>query len=119
MRAGNGALVFSAFITGASASVAVTALMAETQWKGLHVMFVLLGALVAEKLLGAKLSATHKVFAYGLAAVFHGLLLALLFSFVLLLFPRLSRRASILTLASLAIIDVVFLVLVSPMRELP
>ena len=97
----------------------VTAFVPETSWKGFHVMFVLLAVRIMEGLFGSQFASSHRLLLCGLAAVLHGLVIALLVSPVLLFMPRLGRRAAGLTLATLVILDVVLLVLVFPMRELP
>ena len=112
-------LVSIAFVVGSILSVTATALVPETQWKGLQWMFVLPSARVTERLFGAEFAAAHRVITYGLAATLHGLLLALLLFLVSLFLPRLTRRGLGFVLAAFVIIDVVLLVLVSPMRELP
>jgi hypothetical protein len=118
MRTGKAALVSIAFAVGIVAFSAVTAFVPETGWKGFHMMFVLLAARLIEGSFGVPIPA-HRGFVYALAAVIHGFLIAVLFLFALLFIPRLGRRGAGLTLAVLVIIDVVLLVLVSPMRELP
>jgi hypothetical protein len=119
MIEGRSTLVSIAFVVGAIVFATVTALVPEAQWKGLQWMFVLPSALMTERFFGAEFASAHRLFTYGLAAALHGLLLALLLFLVSLFLPRLSRRAMGLALAVFVIIDVVLLVLVSPMRELP
>jgi hypothetical protein len=75
--------------------------------------------LVTERLFGTRFASAHRVFTYGFAPTLPGLLLALLLFLVSLFLPRLSRREMGLALVVVVIIDVVLLVLVSPMRELP
>ena len=119
MQTGKAILVSVAFLVGLLTSAAVTTFVPQTQWKGLHFMFLFPAALVTEKLFGAELASSHRVFMYGLAAVFHGLLMALLFFLVLRFVPRLSRRGALISLAAFVLVDIVFLIFVSPMRELP
>jgi hypothetical protein len=119
MPTGRLALVSIAFAVGMLTFGAVTALVPEASWKGFHVMFLLLAVRVTQGFFGAGFATSHRVFVYGLAALFHALLLAVLVFFVLLFVPGPGRRTAGLCLTVLVIIDVVLLVLVSPMRELP
>ena len=108
-----------AFAIGAIVSSAVSALVPENHWKGLQWMFVLPSALVIEKVFGAAFSSAHRVLTYGFAAFLHGCVFALLFYILSLLLPRLTRRGAVLALLASVALDIVFLILVMPMRELP
>jgi hypothetical protein len=119
MTTGKSTLISIAFVAGAIVSATVTAFVPDSHWKGLQWMFVLPSGLVAERLFGVEFASAHRVFTYGLAAVLNGLLLALLLFLISLFLPRLTRRGMGLALALFVIIDVILLVLVSPLRELP
>jgi hypothetical protein len=82
-------------------------------------MFLLPAAMIVEKLFGAEFSAVHRVLTYGLGALFHGVAVALLLFLLTLFSPRLSRRRGAIALAVVVVVDLVFLLLVSPMHELP
>ena len=117
----NGKLTFAsiAFAAGVITSAAVTVFAPGAQWKGFHWLFVFPAALLNERLFGAEFASGHRALTYGTAAVLHGLVLALILLLILVLVPRLSRKGAMLSLGLLVVIDVVLLLLVSPMRELP
>ena len=117
MRLGNLNLATTAFLIGVGVSGAVSVLSQESQWKGFHLMFVLLAGFMVEKLLGAAPASAHKVLTYSLAAVLHGLVFGLLFLLISLLFPRLSRASTLLIVAVVFIVDIVFLLFASPLHE--
>jgi hypothetical protein len=119
MLTGKSTLASIAFVVGAIISATVTAFVPDSHWKGLQWIFVLPSALVVERLFGADFASAHRAFTYGLAAVLHGLLLALLLFLVSLFLPRLTRRGMGLALILFVIIDVILMVLISPLRELP
>jgi hypothetical protein len=113
------AFVSIAFGFGFAISAAVTGFVPEAAWKSLHYMFVLAGAFVIEMLLGGGSSSVHHVLTYAIAALLHGLFVAAAYSLLLLCIPRMTRRGAALTLVGLLAVDVIFLVLVWPMGELP
>lgn len=116
-----GKLTFTsiAFAVGVVTSAAVSALVPENQWKGFHWMFVFPAALLNERVFGAQFASAHRALTYGTAAVFHGVVLALFLLLILVFASRLRLKGAVLTLGLLVVIDVVLLLFVSPMRELP
>ena len=119
MPTGKAILTSSAFLAGAMTSAAVTALVPESHWKGLLFLFLFPAAFVTEKFFGAEYEFFHRWLTYGLAAILHGLAMALVFFLIVRFVPRLSRRGALISLAALLCMDIVFLIFVSPMRELP
>lgn len=116
-----GKLSFVSIACGLGAAVfgIVTALVPEARWKGFHLMFVLLAVRIMEGTFGSQFASSHRLLLCGVAAILHGLVIALIVSPALLFIPRMGRRGAGLMLAVLVVLDVVLLILVSPMRELP
>lgn len=97
----------------------VTASSPDSSWKGFCWLFVFPAVRIVEASFGSDFASSHRLLTVGLAAVLHGLVIALLVSPVLFFIPRMGRRGVGLTLAILVILDLALLVLVFPMRELP
>lgn len=112
-------LMIVAFILGFAASLTVTVFFPQGHWMGFHIMFVMAAGLITEKFLGIPVVPNHQTLTYGIAATLHGLLFAVMFGLLALFFPRLKRRVAVTTLAVVVVVDIMLLVFVSPMKDLP
>lgn len=112
-------LMIVAFILGFTASLTVTVFLPQSHWMGFHIMFVMAAGLVTEKFLGIPVVPAHQTLTYGMAAILHGFFFASVFGLLALFFPRLKRRVAVTTLAIVVVVDIMLLVFVSPMKDLP
>ena len=107
-------LVASAFVAGLLAFESATAFTPDSSRTFLWEVFEGFASSYTDRFLGEKFLYARLHLVYGLAALLHGLLLALLVFIAMLFVAKLGRRGELLILVLFVVIDLAFLVFLFP-----